>query len=155
MIQRIQTVYLFITGVLMIIMAFLPLAELMISGGEIVDYYSYGLRKAEGASEEVIYSTWPVTLLIGIISLISFIAIFSYKNRIRQIRLCIFNILLLVGLIGMVVFYYFTIDNEFEILHHTFRFSTVIPVVSIVLLIQAFRGIRKDELLVKSYERLR
>ena len=41
------------------------------------------------------------------------------------------------------------------IIEHAFDISIIFPVVSIVFTFLAYRGIRKDELLVRSYERLR
>ena len=155
MLQRIQTVYLFIVAILTGLMLFLPLAEILNEGGDVLTLYSYGVVNQASDKTGVIYSTLPMAIMIAIIFTISVISIFLYKNRTRQMRFCVFNILLMVGLLGLILFYYLSVKKDIGISHHTFRLSIVLPIINIVLTFQAFRGIRRDELLVRSYERLR
>ena len=155
MLQRIQTVYLLIVAILTGSMLFLPLAEIIDEGGKILTLYSYGIINQASVNEGVIYSTLPIAIMIAIIFTICVISIFLYKNRTRQMRFCVFNILLMIGLLGLILFYYLSVRKDIGISHHTFRLPIVLPVINIVLTFQAFRGIRKDELLVRSYERLR
>jgi hypothetical protein len=155
MLQRIQTVYLLIVTILTGLMLFLPLAEILNDGGDVLTMYSYGLVNQASDKSGVIYSTLPMAIMIAIIFTISAISIFLYKNRIRQMRFCVFNILLMVGLLGLILFYYLSVKKDIGVSHHTFRLPVVLPIINIVLTFQAFRGIRRDELLVRSYERLR
>jgi len=67
-----------------------------------------------------------------------------------QIRLCIYNSLIMLGLqVWMGAIY---IKNMSDI---AFQVTTVFPIVSIILLILAIRAISIDEALVQSYNRLR
>ncbi len=172
MIQRIQSIYLLIVSILMMFMLFLPLAEIaverkqVISGiesadiKEIVIYKNYGAVIYSNDKAKTIFSTWPVTTLICITGLISFIAIFLYTSRLLQIRVCVFNALLFLGLAAL-TYYYFTAVrkqvtiSDLNIVRHTFKISIIFPVISFILTFLAFRAIRRDELLVRSYERLR
>ncbi len=106
MLQRIQTVYLFIVAILTGLMLFLPLAEILNEGGDVLTLYSYGVVNQASDKTGVIYSTLPMAIMIAIIFTISVISIFLYKNRTRQMRFCVFNILLMVGLLGLILFYY-------------------------------------------------
>jgi len=172
MIQRIQSIYLLTVSILMLFMLVLPIAEIAVKNKdtvnknetagvkEVVIYKNYGAKRYSQEKSKLIISTFPVTILICLIGLISFINIFSYTSRYRQIRFCIFNILLLLGLAGL-IYYYFTfikkqiLISDLTIEDHTFGISIIFPFISIILTFLAFRSIRRDELLVRSYERLR
>jgi hypothetical protein len=127
---------------------------------EIVVYKNYGAIIYSKDKSKTFFSTWPVTALTCIIGLISFINIFLYTKRNLQIRLCVFNILLLVGLSAL-TYYYFTVIKKqivisnLSVIKHAFDISIIFPVISIIFTFLAFRAIRKDELLIRSYERLR
>ncbi|MBN2347208.1 MAG: DUF4293 domain-containing protein [Bacteroidales bacterium] len=155
MIQRPQTIYLAIVTILMIFLLFIPIAELMLYGDDLAKFFSYGVVGMDTKNTGLLLSTIPISILIFIIIILSVVTIVFYKKRPRQLRLCVFNILLMIGLIIMIFFYYFTIKKDLGVIQHTFRFAIVIPPISIILAFQAFRGIRRDEFLVKSYERLR
>jgi hypothetical protein len=172
MIQRIQSIYLLIVSVLMMFLLVLPIAEIAVERKEvsneketvdikeIVIYKNYGAKIYSKDKSKTFYSTWPVTALTCVIGLISFISIFLYTARIMQIRLCIFNILLLVGLSGLTYYYFIAIKKQIiisglSVIEHAFQLSVIFPVISIIFTFLAYRAIRKDELLVRSYERLR
>ncbi|NOY95581.1 MAG: DUF4293 domain-containing protein [Chlorobi bacterium] len=147
MIQRIQTVYILISIFLMGLGLTLPLAEIS-ANGELFLFKAAGILK-EG---EVVFSGLPLQLFIGIIILIHIIAVFSHKKRIRQMRLLVFAIILMLGLFGL--FYYFAYAS-FENQAIAFKIATVFPFVAIILDYLAIRNIGKDEALVRSLDRIR
>ncbi len=154
MIQRIQTIYLFFAFVILLLMYFFPLAEFLSGQHELYYFYIDGI-KPEGALEgHYFQKTLPVFILLSIVCLVVVISIFLFKKRILQMRLCIFSVLLLVGLCGLMAFYFLNAKNRLEAIVH-YNYPLVFPVVTIILIYLAFRGIRKDELLVRSYERIR
>lgn len=155
MIQRAQSVYLLSVSVLMIFMIVLPVAEIAIKGGEILIYHNYGLKSYSAENAKIIFSTFPVTILTCVIALISFINIFLYNNRNLQMRFCIYNIILLIGLVVLIYFYYTVMRKRLDILNHTFKIAIVFPIISAILTLLSLKGIRRDEALVRSCERLR
>jgi len=155
MIQRAQSVYLLSVSVLMIFMIVLPVAEIAIKGGEILIYHNYGLKSYSAENAKIIFSTFPVTILTCVIALISFINIFLYNNRNLQMRFCIYNIILLIGLVVLIYFYYTLMRKRLDILNHTFKIAIVFPIISAILTLLSLKGIRRDEALVRSCERLR
>lgn len=155
MIQRAQSVYLLSVSVLMIFIIVLPVAEIAIKGGEIVVYYNYGLKSYSAENAKIIFSTFPVTILTCVIALISFINIFLYNNRNLQMRFCIYNMILLIGLVVLIYFYYTLMRKRLDILNHTFKIAIVFPIISAILTLLSLKGIRRDEALVRSCERLR
>ncbi len=155
MIQRAQSVYLLSVSVLMIFMIVLPAAEIAIKGGEIVIYHNYGLKSYSAENAKIIFSTFPVTILTCVIALISFINIFLYNNRNLQMRFCIYNMILLIGLVVLIYFYYTVMRKRLDILNHTFKIAIVFPIISAILTLLSLKDIRRDEALVRSCERLR
>ena len=78
------------------------------------------------------------------------VAIFYYKARILQIRICIINILLLLAYQVWILVYFF----EFKKVY-TFTVASLFPFVCIVLLLLAIRYIWRDESEVIAYHIIR
>ncbi len=147
MLQRIQTIYLVASLLLSVMLFRLPIADLL-AGGKVMLFTIAGLF-SEG---ELVFSGLPLQILLGIIVLLHLVAIFSYKNRIRQMRLLGFTIFTMLGMFGM--FFYFAYAS-FEQVTVGFKLYVVIPVVASVIDYLAIRNIGKDEALVRSIDRLR
>lgn len=96
----------------------------------------------------------PLTILLVVIVLLLLITIFSFKKRILQLRLSVFSILLMLGSVGLIYFY--SLQAQAKIGGETFYLYPVIfPVASAILAFLAFKGVKKDEELVRSYDRIR
>jgi hypothetical protein len=78
------------------------------------------------------------------------IAIFYYKARILQIRICIINILLLTAYQIWILVYFF----EFKRIY-TFTVPAIFPTVCVILLLLAIRYIWRDESEVIAYNIIR
>ena len=100
MIQRIQTLFIFIAAIVTALMLKTEFAEIA-SGG---DYYIFS---AEGIAmgENVILDGLPIQVFIGLIVLLHLVVIFLFKRRILQIRLLVFSIILLIGLAGLMLYF--------------------------------------------------
>jgi hypothetical protein len=155
MIQRAQSIYLFLVVVLMSLFLLFPIAELVTETNVTLKLYSHGLKKITDGESQKLMSTLALMILAFVIAVINFYNIFLFNNRTSQMRLCIYNILLLIGLVVLSFYYYRVVNKAYEITYHRFKIASILPVFCIVLNIMAFSGIRRDELLVKTYERLR
>ncbi len=137
MIQRIQTLYLIMT---------ILLSVLFLTGRMIV------IEK----DAEVIHQGMVVPLAVtaALIALISAVSIFLYKNRRQQMKLAIILIILSSVLTAALVIYGFilTSQNGGRI---RLNLSIILPFPMIITSLLAYRGIKKDEELVRSYDRLR
>ena len=147
MIQRIQTVHLLISEILLGFLFVLPFAD--IATNEKV--YEFSI-KGISYSGDLIESGMSLAALLGILLILHVFAILSYKKRIRQIRVIVFSILLLVGLFGMFFFFTYYTFNEAKI---SFKISVAFPLVAIILDYLAIRNIGKDEALIRSLDRIR
>ena len=147
MIQRIQTVYMLISAILIGLLFALPFAEIA-HNSELYVFDIRGIVKQNLVTE----NGWPIAAFIGIILLIHVFALFQYKKRVRQIRLLIFAILLNIGLFGM---FYFFAYYSFEGARISFKLAVAFPLVACILDYLAIRGIGKDEALIRSLNRIR
>jgi hypothetical protein len=95
-----------------------------------------------------------------LIVLLSLICIFLYKNRKLQFRLTVINILFA---IGAIILQYFKVQDHantlvssgVSIISATYLPGAFLPVLILIFLFLAARGIYKDEKLIKSLDRLR
>ena len=151
MLQRIQTVYLLISLVLMGILGLVPLGE--IASGDLL--YSFGSRGVIADSGTLIYNGWPLLVLLVIIVFLHGLAIAKFKHRILQIRISIINILLMIGF--LLVSWYFISASLTQIGDgvYSFKLPMVFPLVAVVLDYLAIRAIGSDEALIRSLDRIR
>lgn len=131
MIQRIQTIYLFLASIFAIIFIFSPYA---FSG-------VYTLNTSDNVG---------VSVLSGLIAAVSLISIFLFRNRPLQMNICKLNIVLVLGLVALAIYSaYLTEGND------TPAYGAVFPALALLGLFLAFRGVKADHNLVRSVNRLR
>jgi hypothetical protein len=142
MIQRIQTIWLLLASAA----AFLTLK---------FSFYSGNIIGADGAAKSFQYLTARSHIVITILSagvgLAALICIFLYKNRKQQLRIVL--LALLVSIVNIVLF--FLESRKFVAGEGNYDLTAAIAFAVPVFLFLAMRGIRKDEKLVKSLDRLR
>jgi len=153
MIQRIQTLYLFVSLVLSILMLFSPISEILADSDKLLVFKSTGLYEA--GNGKIIVKTIPVIILISVIILLYVVCILAFKRRVLQARICMLNILLLLGLIGLVYYYLSFIFRKTEPPESSLQLAAIYPVICIILTFLAYRNIHKDEQIVKSVEKIR
>jgi len=136
MLQRIQTIYLIIS---IIIMAILYVWFPVISGEE-------GQVIIE-RNEPLIFGLVFVSIALAIISILSF------KKRKLQFVLNRLNIISNFVLLGVFVYRSLTLSGETLVSEK--GIGVLLPIISIVFLVLANKAIKKDEDLVKSVDRLR
>lgn len=153
MIQRIQSVYLVLALIFILLMFFFPLAKFMINE-EIFILDSFGINTVGTSTSEAIVNAIPIAILTGIISIVIVFSFFMHKKRSLQIRLGIFNIVLMAGLCGLIWFYANSAVDQLNAVVH-YSVPVIFPVIAIILIVLANRVIRKDENLIRSLDRIR
>lgn len=151
MIQRIQTLFLFAVAVLSGLLLTGELINLTTAGGSL---FSLGFMGLEGNDGEVIQRLWPLTVLLAIVPLLTLATILLYKKRTLQMRLAMLVLLLSLGTIILGAFYILMFDKKIDVTV-VWKIKALFPLVSAILAWLAYRAIMKDELRVKSYDRLR
>ena len=149
MIQRIQTIYLFLVTVCMVVMMALPVGNFIGADMNVTELTNFSVIGSEGVLN---HQPWALLAILLLVAVLSFVTIFLFKKRMLQIRLSLFSIVLLVGYyISLGVFVYLLKgDSSFSL-----SWTVCLPFASIVFEWLAIRGIGKDEMLVKAYDRLR
>jgi len=152
MIQRIQSIYLLITTILLGSIFLYPIAELLGADGQLFIFNFNGLSIE---NEEGMYLlTVPPMILLAITSAISFLSIFLYKKRVLQMRLNSFNIILMLGYLGLAYYYIQNFSKQLEGVV-SYQITAIFPFVAAVLTYLAIRAIGKDEALIRSMDRIR
>lgn len=150
MIQRIQSLYLFIVIAALSLMFFMPVAQIHVTAGESLDFFIYGISiKGEAMS-----ANWTSISIISILIINTLLTILSFKNRIRQVRLSIVNIIMMVGSV-LLLWYNISTQANFAKAEIIYKVPMIIPIVCIVLTYLAIRAIGKDSSLIKSMDRIR
>jgi len=162
MLQRIQTVFMFLAVMAGVLIFFFPIATYT-SDNYYITFFIHLIQDMthdpfDGTSTtDVQFGQWfTLPLAVGqlLIILLLFVTIFRFKKRILQIRLNWLNIFLNVLLVAG-VFYYTTMLEEKTGVTSQYGISFIVPVIVIILLFVANYYIRKDEKLIRSADRLR
>lgn len=154
MIQRIQTLYLLLVTILSAVMLFVPLAWFG-GSGEDFTLGAFALKSADG---EVLHSTVYLGILLVLSTVLPLVTIFLYRRRMLQIRLCVVEMVFLVGCALMEGIYYYLgsrLVSDLPMAAHGIRAAIVLPVVNLLFAWLAVRAIFRDELLVRSTDRIR
>jgi len=155
MIQRIQTLFLVIAATLSVFLLRGPIVRLVNNAGETYILNYKGIYAVDnGVVNALIEKSLPLTIILIAVPLLLFIAIFLFKRRKLQIRLTVFSTLLLLGAFLLILFYIFYTGSKLEA-ELIFNIKLTFPVIGAVFGYLAFRNILKDELLIKSYDRIR
>lgn len=152
MIQRIQTLYLFLAGLLPAFTFFFPVA-FMAKGDSWLTITSISYDTAN-VSEMAGRHPWGLGVMSVLSVVLAFVALFSYKNRKRQQRWvhC--------ALTCNMVWYLTLVAYSFSVAGRTglklsFALCCLLPLVAMISLWMARRAIRHDEALVRAADRIR
>jgi hypothetical protein len=155
MIQRIQSLFLLLISLLSFLFLGSSYLNFVDNNGSIISITFIAVIKSSSVqSVEPIAKAWPVAIILILIVLISIITIFLYKNRKSQLLLS----KLLIGVISVLILvsayysYIVIIKYSSALVPGAKMF---LPLLMLILSILAFRGIKKDDQLVKSNDRLR
>ena len=141
MIQRIQTLWLFLSAACAALFIFLPVYR---------GVFLNGTWQAVSISENLF-------LLSGatISGCISFITIFLFKNRKSQKRLIILNLLLTIGIFVAQYFLIEIFKKNIGIIQGDWQMTAILPLFIVVFHVFAYKGVVADEKLLSSADRMR
>jgi hypothetical protein len=142
MIQRLQSVWLLLAAAA----AFCSLQFSFYSGNLIATPNQAKTFAALNAQSNLL-----LLILSAGVGIASLISIFLYKNRKIQLRIVL--VALLVSILNLVLF--FTQTKKFVPNEGSYNLTAIFAIMVPVFLFFAIRGIRRDEKLVKSLDRLR
>jgi len=153
MLQRIQSLLLFLSAVLMSVCLFSPIWKA--ASGMDIYFDTYSLSITNQGIVTVKSTIYLSFLIVAIIALTLFV-ISQYKNRVLQMRLNMMNTLLICILEGL---YFWNIKDAKALLTlgytENWGAAFYLPLGALMLCIYAGKKIQKDEELVKSVDRIR
>ena len=137
MIQRIQSVYLLLVTVLLVVAICMPVGQFIGADGVTAHVFKpLGVALADGGFQ----STWGLFGILLLSALVAFCTIFLFRNRMYYIAFCVFM---------------FILKGDLDAMTFQLGWALCLPVVAIILNYLAFRAIYKDEVMVKAADRLR
>lgn len=154
MIQRIQSLYLFLIAAFVGAMFFLPLAWFAGEAGAF-ELHAFALVTADG---ETLHDTIYLGILLAASCVLPLVTIFLYRRRLLQIRLCCVEMVLLLGCVAMEGVYYYLGRRAFaDLAFHTqgFKPAIALPIVCLLFAYLAAKAIFRDELLIRESDRIR
>lgn len=162
MIQRVQTVLLFFVAVAMVLVMFSPLWEQVNRDNtEKLSLTAWALTtySVSAGSDDTVQQEQN-HFLIGVLSIIAaVVALYSlsqFKNRTKQMFLNMINSLVMGVLLGVTVYQSYQANTEFNPVDSgTFVLGFYAIVAGIILNVLSNRFIRRDEMLVRSVDRIR
>lgn len=155
MLQRIQTVYLLIVAILYVVALFFPYASFFTPEGVEYAFSFKGLSPVDQPAWHWDFNTAWFSLIMAVIPALSLVTVNLYKKRMLQIRLSVFNIILMLGSYGLFFITKTMMGHSIEIETLSYHWTLIVPAVSAILTYLAIRAIGKDEVLVRSLDRIR
>ena len=166
MIQRIQTLWLALVLIFSFVGLISTIGEWTVAD-TVVSHFTNFTFGAEGQfkSLDATSGPWCLGVLLIMVMFLTIMSIMLFRKRMRQLRLTIISTILLAGYVAAyaVFTYYYHLNLEqlvsadagsmAPIFH--IKFGGVLPVLSIILNCLAIQGIRKDEALVRTLDRIR
>lgn len=141
MIQRKQTIWLALAALCGFALAKVPLFNATMADNTVRRYL---------AAESLL----SFALAVGI-AVLALVAIFFYKNRPTQYKMAISGAILSGIVIALQVYAVEGFKESVPMVQGTYQWGGLLPIAMMVFLFMAAGGIRKDEKLIKSLDRLR
>lgn len=157
MIQRIQTVWLLLASLTILLLFLFPYLQYFDNFGTAMAIKITGIY--QGVTDGVIQTESFIlqTIATVLLALLPLVIIFFYKDRKKQLQLSYLSLFLIV-LMG--IWLYFSASEATTTVNKTLQLENIgigallVPIAGVFLLL-AIKGIRKDEKLIKSVDRLR
>ena len=155
MLQRIQSVWLLLATICIFALFLFPYLQSVNTGSGFKSVKATGIYESVGGQVVQTEGFLGITIATVVLGLIPFAAIFLYKNRKRQLMICYLAILLILGytfwLVQTAKSYIGSVTLQWE----NYGIGILLPSLAVLFTILAIRGIKRDEKLIKSAERLR
>jgi hypothetical protein len=154
MIQRIQTLYLFLASLALFFSFMFDYMVVSTDGGE-YHFNLFGIYTDGALFSEYAQGTF-LKILAFSSAITTLITIFLFKKRPLQMKLCRFSFLLTLTYIVVI---FIAEKQVLDVMEGgqevAYQFGTFLPVVAFPFQFLALRGIKRDEDLVKSLDRIR
>lgn len=141
MIQRIQSLWLLLAGAAGFFIYKYPLWSGKLQDGSLKNFL--------GSESLAFFALMVITCLLG------WATIFLFRNRKLQKNLALLGFLFSVVMVVLEFIYVDDYKKSMNFVESSWKFTAILPILMVILFFLAYQGIRKDEKLVKSLDRLR
>lgn len=157
MIQRIQSVYLFLATISLGAMFFFPLASFIGGDKDQLIYFVYELisKVPDSVPSVPSYFIYPILGITILAMLLSMFAIVKFKKRAAQLKMIRGSMLLILVMIAVFFFYCSPLLEKASGALTEYETGSYMPLIALLFLILANRGVMSDIKLLRSAERLR
>lgn len=155
MLQRVQTIWLFFASLALFSLFLFPYIQFLNAGGSAKVLKVTGVYENVGGQVVQIQPFLFLTIATVILGLLPFVIVFFYRNRKRQIAICYLTIVAILGFSFWMVQTAKQIIGDVTLQIENYGVGVLLPSIAILFIILAVRGIRHDEKLIKSADRLR
>lgn len=159
MIQRVQTIFLFLVAVFMLLVLYFPIwTQINPTMTETITLTAWSLTIIDIAGQGVVdtTSTIYIALMAVTAALIAIYSLSQFKNRKKQMMLNMINSLVMVITLGTIVFLTMNANEAFNGQDTgAYMAGFYVIIFAMLMNIVSNRFIRKDEMLVRSVDRIR
>lgn len=156
MIQRIQSVYLLLSGASVMLMFFFPVAWYY---GEFhtLSFFVHRIVNHVPASEPLFQASYTIIPLVLslMLSAMPVGIIFGFRNLERQLKLTRLHMMLLLVFITLILFYYADAIGSKANTVPEYAFGIFLPLIGLIFNYLAQRGISRDMRIIRSADRIR
>lgn len=155
MIQRLQSIFLLMISILMGLTVFLPIWG-KVAGTDRIEMNAIKMIQTSAGETVMEQTTVYLAIIAALTAILALWNIFNFKNRRFQMKIALFSMLLISVFIAIEVVMTFYADGLFAPeVGGIFAYGFFFPVAAILFNWLAIRGIKKDEDMVRSADRLR
>jgi len=155
MLQRIQSIYLFLAGLAILALFLFPLAHNVYVNNVPMNITVTGSYMDTGGQQTLKDHFVALSAVTAVVGILPFIIIFLYKNRKQQVTLCYSTILVIIGYSFWIAQTAKSVVGDITLEPANFGIGLFLCPLAIALMILAVKGIKRDEQLIKSADRLR
>lgn len=153
MIQRIQTIWFFLSAVASALLFCIP-CSLLTVGSNSDSAFTLTALGLQGVDGTTLRYSWGILTFSIVQTILPIVALLSYKNRKRQKLLSTCLLLGHILLLGTIIAYSYAYASDLKA-SVGYYYGMALPVVGYILVRLALRGVQKDEDLIRSTERFR
>lgn len=154
MIQRIQSLYLFLAIVLMVLTFVFPVWGFTVNGNTAL-LYNYGVDTQQPEFKAPV----PSLIILSLTAILTIVlygwAFCSFKKLGKAALLTVFAILATVGFLVILGLVVYDLQSAQNLSGNILQVGALVPVIAFVFGCLAFRAIRRDQALLRSADRIR
>ena len=158
MIQRIQSIYLLLAGVLVGLATVFPLVDFTLSEsfaeGVIGRLSAFAWKYGSNNDWQTVYNIYSLGIAVIIAAIANIGTIFVFNKRKLQIKITHYTFILKIAISAVIVYFICILQGD-DVLSTRPQIGSLLIVISMVFDWLAVKAIRKDEALVRSIDRIR